>query len=200
MRKILIATNNPGKIRELKELLKDLPLKLVNLDEAAPGFEVKETGETFKENAILKAMGCAKKTGFLTVADDSGLEIDALDKKPGVYSARCFGDVSQEDKNQNILEMMKDIPEEKRNARFQCVFAIGAPAGKIKTAGGTMEGRISFESKGENGFGYDPIFIPKGFTKTNAELTIEEKNEISHRGKALRKAIEILKGIINARY
>lgn len=223
MEKVLIATNNSGKVKELKELLGNLPIELVSLNEVAPGFEVEETGKTFKENAILKARECAERVGLLTIADDSGLEVDALDGNPGVYSARFLGDVAQEEKNQKILEMMRNIPEKKRTARFKVAIAIASPSGHVRTVEGAMEGRIAFESRGANNFGYDPIFIPhlspiahprqdknlsaknagqvpKGFTKTNAELTIEEKNKISHRGKALKKAIKILKGIIYAGY
>lgn len=200
MKKVLIATNNSGKVKEFKKILSRLSIELISLGEVVSGFEIEETGKTFKENAILKAGECSCKTGFLTIADDSGLEIDALGGKPGVYSARFFGDVSQEEKNQKILEMMKDIPKEKRTARFVCVIAIVTPKGEIKTTEGIMEGKIAFEVRGVNNFGYDPIFIPEGFTKTNAELTIEEKNKISHRGKALEKAIKILEEIINAGY
>lgn len=193
MKKLLIASGNKGKIREFEEILKGLPVNFVSLDEVAPNFEVEETGKTFKENAILKVKSYAKKTGLMTIADDSGLEVDALGGKPGVYSARFFGEKSQEEKNEAILNMLKNTPEDKRTARFICIVAVVDLEGKIETTEGIMEGRIAYEQRGDNNFGYDPIFIPNGLDKTNAELKVEEKNRISHRGKALRKAREILR-------
>lgn len=192
MKKILIASSNLGKIREFKEILGDLSVNFVSLSEVAPDFEVEETGKTFEENAILKAKESSKKTELLTIADDSGLEIDALDGKPGVYSARFLKGKSQEEKNEAILDMLKDTREGKRTARFICVVAVVSKEGEVKTAKGIMEGSISYVQRGDNNFGYDPIFVPKGLSKTNAELKTEEKNKISHRGKALRKAKEIL--------
>jgi len=200
MRKLLIATNNPGKIREAKKLLRDLPLEMVGLEDIAPGFDIKETGSSFRENAVLKAKASFSKTGLLTIADDSGLEVDALDGKPGVYSARFFGDVTQEEKNKGILRLMKNVPKHKRQARFIIAMAIAIAGRDIRIVEGVMEGEIALKAKGKNGFGYDPIFIPQGFTKTNAQLTIEEKNKISHRGKALKKTRKILKEILDAGY
>ncbi len=192
MKKLLAATSNEGKVKEIKKVLGDLSFEILSLKDAGIDLEVEETGKTFKENAILKAKEYALESGLLTLADDSGLEIDALGGKPGVYSARFLPEKSWPKKNQAVLEMMKRVLEEKRGARFVCVVAIASPDG-VKTTEGVMEGKISYGLKGKNGFGYDPIFIPKGFKKTNAELTADEKNEISHRGKALRKAFEILK-------
>lgn len=230
MKKLLIATTNKGKMREIKQILKDLPFStqggpasgwnFVNLNDAGVNFEIEEIGKTFKKNALLKAKIYSKKTGFLTLAEDSGLEIDALAGKPGVYSARFLERNSQKEKNQAILEKMRDIPEERRTARFIDMVAVAKPTGEIKTVEGVMKGKIAFETKGDNGFGYDPIFIPhllpiarscpdkylsaKGagfipnkYNKTNAELSSEEKNKISHRGKAFRKAFGILKEFTN---
>lgn len=194
--KLLIATNNQGKLKEIKEVFKNLKAELVSLNEAISDFEVEETGKTFKENAVLKAKEYAKKSGLITIADDSGLEIDALNGKPGVYSARFLEGKPQKEKNQTILEMMRDTPEEEREARFKAVVAVATPDGRAETAEGILEGKIAREARGENGFGYDPIFIPEGLSKTNAELKTEEKNKISHRGRAFRKAIKILRNLI----
>lgn len=215
MTKLLIATSNEGKAREIEEILKDLPFsaqvsqrrpasgmggpasgwEILSLKDAGIDFKVKETGKTFEENAILKAKEYARETSLLTLAEDSGLEIDCLGGKPGVYSARFLEGKSQEEKNQAILKKLKNTPKEKRRARFIDVVAIATPKGEVNTAKGVMEGKIAHKAKGENGFGYDPIFIPEGYDKTNAELTSEEKNKISHRKKALCKAKKILKDL-----
>ena len=199
MRKLLIATRSKGKFPEIIKALQGLSFEFLNLNdvkEIPRDFEVEETGKTYQENAILKARTYGKMAGFLTMADDSGLEIDALGGKPGIYSSRWIPGTFPE-KCQKILEMLKDVPEEKRGARFICVIAIYDPdKDKTQTCQGIYEGQIAFESKGELGFGYDPIFYNPDFGKTTAEISLEQKQKISHRGKALEKAREILKEFI----
>ena len=163
------------------------------MEEACVAVEVIEDGKTFTENAIKKATEISKITGKITMADDSGLEIDFLDKKPGVYSARYLGENTPYiEKNNHILHLMENVPEQKRSARFVCAIATAFPNGKIVTTQSTIEGLIAHEIKGENGFGYDPIFLVPEKGKTTAELSPEEKNAISHRGKALKKMKELL--------
>ena len=146
-----------------------------------------EDGTTFEENAVIKARTISEMTGEIVLADDSGLEIDYLNKEPGVYSARYMGeDTSYHIKNANLIQRLEGVPDEKRTARFVCAVAAAFPDGTVKTVRGTMEGRIGYEERGENGFGYDPIFFLPEFQCTSAELSMEEKNQISHRGKALR--------------
>lgn len=190
--KILIATHNQGKFREIKKILEDLPFKFLNLKDVEIDFEVEETGKTFRENAILKARTYGKVSGLLTLAEDSGLEVDALGGAPGVCSARyCNG--SDEDRYRLLLKNLRGVPVKKRTARFKAVVAIFDPkTEKIRTCQGVFEGRIAFKPKGEYGFGYDPVFYIPELKKRSAELTTEEKNRISHRGKAWRKAREIL--------
>lgn len=195
MKKLLIATRSKGKFPEIVAELKDLALEFLNLN-TAPGlpsdFEVEEPALTFEGNAIIKAMTLGKKTGYLTLAEDSGLEVDALDGRPGVYSARYVSGTDT-DRNMKLLGELVGISEAKRTARFRIVVAMYNPENdKIRTCEGVYEGRITTEPKGEHGFGYDPIFFDASFGKTYAELTLEEKNSVSHRGQALRKAKEIL--------
>lgn len=196
MRKVLLATRNKGKVREIKKILGDLPIKLLNLDDLKIDTEVDETGSTFEENAILKATKYAEIAGCLTLAEDSGLEVDALGGAPGVLSARyCQGE--DKDRTNLVLKNLKGIPFKKRTARFRCVVAIFDPKSKVlKTCQGKMEGIIIDTPRGENGFGYDPIFYLPKFKKTNAEISMEEKNKISHRGGGFRKAKEIIKNLI----
>lgn len=187
MKRIIFATGNEGKMREIREILGDLNAEVVSLKEAGIEADIEENGTTFEENAVIKARAICEMTGEIVLADDSGLEIDYLNKEPGVYSARYMGeDTSYHIKNANLVSRLDGVPEEERTARFVCVIAAAFPDGSIKTARGTMEGRIGYEEKGENGFGYDPIFYLPEFGCTSAELSMEEKNKISHRGKALR--------------
>jgi XTP/dITP diphosphohydrolase len=192
MKKILIATHSKGKFPEIKKILKGLPFKIVNLDDVGIDFEIEETGSTFRENAILKARAYGKITGLLTLAEDAGLEVNVLNGAPGVYSARyCPG--TDEDRYKLLLRNLRGVPAKKRTARFKAVVAIFDPKSKkVRTFQETLEGRITFEPKGEHGFGYDPIFYVLQLRKRTAELTAEEKNKISHRGKAWRKARKIL--------
>jgi len=196
MRKVLLATRNKGKVREIKKILGDLPVQLLNLNDFKIDIEIDETGTTFEENAVLKAAGYGKIAGILTMAEDSGLEVDALKGEPGVLSARyCSGEDG--DRTNLVLKNLKGVPSRKRTARFRCIVAIFEPKTKIlKTCQGKMEGIITEAPRGENGFGYDPIFYLPKFKKTNAEISMEEKNKISHRGKAFRRAKKLLKELI----
>lgn len=187
MKRIIFATGNEGKLKEIRMILKDFPVEIVSMKEAGINTDIEENGTTFEENALIKARTMMKLTGDIVFADDSGLEIDYLDKAPGVYSARFLGeDTSYDIKNNYILDKLKDVPEEKRTARFVCVMAAVFPDGSEVTCRGTVEGIIGYEIAGENGFGYDPIFYLPEYGCTSAELEPEKKNEISHRGKALR--------------
>lgn len=187
MQKIIFATGNEGKMKEIREILGELDVEVLSLKDAGIKADIEENGKTFQENAIIKATQICKMTGEIVLADDSGLEIDYLNKEPGVYSARYMGeDTSYHIKNANLISRLEGVPEEKRTARFVCAIAAAFPDGTVKTTYGTMEGRIGYEEKGENGFGYDPIFYLPEFGCTSAELSMEEKNKISHRGKALR--------------
>lgn len=191
--KLIFATGNEGKMREIREILADTGYEILSMKEAGVHIEIVEDGTTFEENAMIKAKAVMEATGELTLADDSGLEIDAFGGEPGVYSARYLGeDTPYAEKNQVILDRMKDIPDAERSARFVCVIAAAFPDGQTRTARGTMEGIIGHEAKGENGFGYDPIFYLPEFKKYSAELTGGEKNQISHRGEALRKMKDVL--------
>lgn len=187
MKRIIFATGNEGKMREIREILKDLDVEVLSMKEAGIHVDIVEDGTTFEENAIIKARTISEMTGEIVLADDSGLEIDYLNKEPGVYSARYMGeDTSYHIKNVNLIQRLEGVPDEKRTARFVCAVAAAFPDGTVKTVRGTMEGRIGYEERGENGFGYDPIFFLPEFQCTSAELSMEEKNQISHRGKALR--------------
>ena len=182
--KIIAATKNKNKLREFGEILKDF--EIISQEEAGVDIDVEETGTTFEENSYLKAKAIYDITGITTIADDSGLCVDALDGEPGVYSAR-YGGEGYDDKGrvQLLLKNMKDVPDEKRTARFVCVITLVGSEGVI-TARGECEGKIDYSPRGENGFGYDPVFYAARFEKTLAEVTPEEKNSISHRGKALK--------------
>jgi XTP/dITP diphosphohydrolase len=189
MVKLLIATNNPGKVKEYQALLAGLPLELTYPAQEGLDMEVAETGGSFAENASLKATAYAKASGLLTLADDSGLEVDALGGEPGIRSARYAGrGASDEERYRLLLEKLRGVPWEKRTARFRCVIAVATPQGQIHTAEGACEGIIAFEPKGEHGFGYDPVFYFQEYGKTMAELPLEIKNRISHRAKAAQKA------------
>ena len=186
MDKIIFATGNEGKMKEVRMILEDLGLPVLSLKDAGITADVEENGTTFEENAQIKAKAIMEMTGALVLADDSGLEVDALDKEPGIYSARYMGhDTSYHIKNQNIIDRLEGKVGEERSARFVCAIAAAFPDGRVLITRGTMEGQIGYEEKGKNGFGYDPIFYLPEYGVTSAEIPIEKKNEISHRGKAL---------------
>jgi len=185
--KIVIATGNAGKMKEIKSIFNNSKYEVVSMKEEGISADVDENGATFEENALIKAREIAKISGNIVLADDSGLEVDALNKEPGIYSARYMGeDTPYSIKNANIIERLEGVEFEKRTARFVCAVAAVYPDGKELVVRETMEGYIGYEEKGANGFGYDPIFYLKEFDKTSAEISLEEKNEISHRGKAFR--------------
>ena len=187
MDKIIFATGNEGKMKEVRMILEDLGLPVLSLKDAGITADVEENGTTFEENAQIKAKAIMEMTGALVLADDSGLEVDALDKEPGIYSARYLGhDTSYHMKNQNIIDRLEGKVGEERSARFVCAIAAAFPDGRVLITRGTMEGQIGYEEKGENGFGYDPIFYLPEYQCYSAELSLEEKNKLSHRGKALR--------------
>ena len=187
MDKIIFATGNEGKMKEVRMILEDLGLPVLSLKDAGITADVEENGTTFEENAQIKAKAIMEMTGALVLADDSGLEVDALDKEPGIYSARYMGhDTSYHIKNQNIIDRLKGKVGEERSARFVCAIAAAFPDGRVLITRVTMEGQIGYEEKGENGFGYDPIFYLPEYQCYSAELSLEEKNKLSHRGKALR--------------
>ena len=187
MDKIVFATGNEGKMKEVRMILEDLGLPVLSLKDAGITADVEENGTTFEENAQIKAKAIMEMTGALVLADDSGLEVDALDKEPGIYSARYMGhDTSYHIKNQNIIDRLEGKVGEERSARFVCAIAAVFPDGRVLITRGTMEGQIGYEEKGENGFGYDPIFYLPEYQCYSAELSLEEKNKLSHRGKALR--------------
>lgn len=194
MDKIIFATGNEHKMKEIREILADLPVEVVSMREAGIHIDPVENGDTFEENAVMKARAIMELTGKLVLADDSGLEVDYLNKEPGIYSARYMGkDTSYRIKNGNLIQRLEGVPDEKRTARFVCSIAAVFPDGTVLTTTGTIEGRIGYEEKGENGFGYDPIFYVPELGCTTAELTDEQKNDISHRGKALRAMAQKLK-------
>jgi len=196
---LLIATRNNKKKKELQSILSTWDVQLLTLDDFAGMPEIEEDGNTFVENAIKKAQIIAQLSNCITLADDSGLMVDALGGAPGVYSARFAGlDADDSDNNRKLLDMMKGIAQEQRTARFICVIAVAAPDGLVKTVQGVCEGRIETSGRGEGGFGYDPLFIPEGFQKTFAELGDDEKNRISHRGRALQEAKYLLQVVLGA--
>ncbi len=185
--RIIFATGNENKMKEIREILGNLGLEIVSMKEAGISVDIVEDGETFEENAMIKAEAVSKLCDDIVLADDSGLEVDYLDKAPGVYSARFMGeDTSYDIKNQAIIDKLEGVPKEKRTARFVCAIAAVLPSGKKISTRGTIEGMIGYEIKGENGFGYDPIFYVEELGCTTAEISPEEKNKVSHRGNALR--------------
>lgn len=193
MKRIIFATGNAGKMKEIREIIADLDVEIVSMKEAGVDVEIVENGSSFEENAVIKARTIMEHTGELVLADDSGLEIDYLNGEPGIYSARYMGeDTSYHIKNNNLISRLEGVEDEKRTARFVCAIAAAFPDGEILTVRDTVEGRIGYEEKGENGFGYDPIFYLPEYGKSSAQLSPEEKNRISHRGKALRKMKEEL--------
>ena len=192
-RKLLIATTNQGKVREYKNLLKDVPFVLVSLTDEGITTVVEENGITFEENAGLKAKTFAAESRLLTLADDSGIEVDALGGEPGIMSARYAGDdATDAERTEYLLSKMKDVPEGKRTARFICVIAIAEPGGETEYFTGECEGTVPFEPAGELGFGYDPVLYIPELGKTLAELGSEVKNRISHRAKSAEKARKAL--------
>lgn len=196
VKQILFATGNEGKMVEIREILADLGIPVLSLKDAGIDVDIEEDGESFEENAMIKASeiaGLVEDT--IVLADDSGLEIDYLNKEPGIYSARYAGvDTSYDIKNQMLLDRLQGVPDELRTARFVCAIAASFPNGVQKVVRGTIEGQIGHEIKGVNGFGYDPIFFLPALGKTTSELTLEEKNALSHRGNALRAMKPFLTG------
>ena len=185
-KKIIFATSNEGKMKEIRMMLEDLDYEIISLKEAGINIDIVEDGNTFEENALIKAKTIMAITNEIVMADDSGLEIDAFDKKPGIHSSRFLGeDTSYDVKNQYILDKLKDVKWDDRTARFVCSIACVFPEGRIITKQGVMEGHIAYKIEGENGFGYDPIFWLQEYNSTSAKLTLVEKNKESHRGKAL---------------
>ena len=199
---IIFATGNAGKIREIKEIFKELDLTILSMKEAGVSADPEEDGESFEDNSIIKAKAVRKlvdesypdPSSVLVMADDSGLEVDYLDKAPGIMSARFMGhNTSYDIKNNEILKRLEGVPDEKRTARFVCAVSAVFSGGEALVTRQTMEGRIGYEIEGKNGFGYDPIFIPDGYDVTSATISPEEKNEISHRGKALRSMLKMIR-------
>ena len=189
MDKIVFATTNAGKIKEIKEILADFDVEVASMKEMNITADIEENGATFEENSLIKARAVSKLTGLPALADDSGLEVDYLNGEPGIYSARYLGrDTDYDYKNNYIIKKLK----EERSARFVCVISLVLPDGREFVKKGVMEGRIGYEIKGENGFGYDPIFYLPEYGKTSAEISAEEKNKISHRGKALSAMKELI--------
>ncbi|HHY32528.1 MAG TPA: RdgB/HAM1 family non-canonical purine NTP pyrophosphatase [Firmicutes bacterium] len=202
MCRLVLATRNPGKVEEMRAILRLGGLGSVKVLSSAdfPGLgDVEENGETFEENAKKKALAVAEATGEVTVADDSGLEVDVLGGAPGVRSARFAGEAiprgeSRDKANrEKLLLLLKGVPGPARTARFRCVVAVASPGGRVRTTEGVCEGRIILAPRGSGGFGYDPVFVPDGYDKTFAELGPEVKNEISHRARALRAAIAAIR-------
>ena len=193
MKKIIFATGNEGKMKEIRRILADPQLEILSLKDAGIHADIDENGKSFEENAMIKAEAICKMTGEIVLADDSGLEIDYLNKEPGIYSARYMGeDTSYDIKNQALLDRLDGVPDEKRTARFVCAIAAAMPDGCCEVVRGTMEGIIGHKIAGENGFGYDPIFFLPECGCTSAELSPEKKNELSHRGEGLKKIRKIL--------
>lgn len=185
-KKIIFATTNEGKMKEIRMILQDLDYTIISMKEAGIEVDIVENGTTFEENAIIKAKTIMEMTGEIVLADDSGLEVDAMDKAPGIYSARFLGeDTSYQIKNEFILNKLIGVEQKDRSARFVCAIACAFPTGEVITKRATIEGFIGYEQKGSNGFGYDPIFWVSEYNCSTAELAEELKNKISHRGKAL---------------
>lgn len=193
MKRIIFATGNAGKMREIREIMSDMDVEILSMKEAGISADIEENGATFEENALIKAKAIAAYTDDIVLADDSGLEVDYLNKEPGVYSARYLGeDTSYDIKNQSILDRLAGVEKEKRTARFVCAIAAVLPDKKTLVTKETIEGYIGDRPAGVNGFGYDPIFYVDEYNCSTAELSEEQKNAISHRGKALRSMRELL--------
>lgn len=197
--KIILATQNQGKVRELQALLLDEDIEVLSLLDIPDWEDVEENGETFADNAALKARAAVLRTGLVALADDSGLEVDALDGAPGVYSARYAGEPKDDERNNDkLIHQLETTPDDKRMARFRCALVMATPAGEEYLTEGTVEGRILRQRRGQGGFGYDPLFFVAEFGQTTAELTLAQKNEISHRAQAFRQMIPILKDLIGS--
>jgi XTP/dITP diphosphohydrolase len=193
--KIILATQNQGKLRELQELL-EAGIEVLSLLDIPDWEDVEENGATFADNAALKARAAAQRTGLIALADDSGLEVDALDGAPGVYSARYAGETKDDERNiDKLLHLLEAIPEDKRTARFRCALVVATPSGVEYLTEGALEGQILTQRRGSDGFGYDSVFYLPEFSKTMAELTLTEKNTLSHRAQAFRKVIPILENL-----
>ncbi len=193
MARLLLATTNRGKIREYQDLLGGLPFELVTPIDLGKVIDVEETYPSYAENASIKATTYTRATGLITLADDSGLEVDILGGEPGIRSARAAGEAATDkDRIEHLLARLQGVPLEKRTARFICVIAIADPAGRTEFCHGECPGLIALEPRGDNGFGYDPIFYLPELDKTIAELPLEIKNRVSHRGKAARQAYQVL--------
>ena len=191
--KIILATQNQGKIREFQELLEDKGIEVLSLLDIPDWEDVEENGKTFADNAALKARAAAQKTGLVALADDSGLEVDALNGAPGVYSARYAGEPKDDERNiDKLLQRLDTISDDQRTARFRCALIMATPVGKEYLTEGVVEGQILRQRRGQDGFGYDPIFYLPEYARTMAELTLTEKNQLSHRAQAFRKVIPIL--------
>ncbi|MCO1601066.1 XTP/dITP diphosphatase [Desulfosporosinus nitroreducens] len=194
--RIILATQNKGKIRELQELLVDEEIEVLSLQDIKDWEDVEENGETFADNASLKAKAAVKKTGLIALADDSGLEVDALDGAPGVYSARFAGEPKDDERNNDkLLQLLETVADDQRQARFRCALVVATPEGEEFLTEGTVEGQILTQRRGTDGFGYDPLFFVPEYARTMAELTLAEKNKLSHRAQAFRKAIPILQAL-----
>ncbi len=192
MLRLLLGTNNPGKIRELQLLFQGLPWRLVTPEEVGVFLKVEETGSSYEENARLKAVAYARASRIVSLADDSGLEVSALNGLPGINSARFGGKATDRERVEYLLSLIEDVPPERRAARFVCVIAIATPDGRVETVRGECHGTIALAPGGEGGFGYDPVFYFPELGKTLAELPLEVKNRVSHRGKAAREAYRVL--------
>ena len=191
MQKLIVATKNKGKLREFREIFQELPFEVISMEEAGIAGDIEEYGSTFEENAMIKAREVARLTGQMVIADDSGLEVDYLDGAPGIYSARFAGEgASDADKNEKLMGLLQGVPEEKRTARFVCVIAVVLSDAAEFAVRGICEGYIAFQPQGANGFGYDPLFYLPEYKMTMAQVSSEIKNKISHRGKALKLAVE----------
>ena len=187
MKRLIFATGNENKMKEIREIMEGLPVEILSMKEAGIEADIVEDGLSFEENALIKARAVCRLAGEMVLADDSGLEVDYLNKEPGIYSARYMGeDTSYRIKNQNLIERLEGVPDEQRTARFVCAIAAVLPDGRVVTTRGVIEGKIGYEERGTNGFGYDPIFYLPDMSRSTAELTPEEKNAVSHRGNALR--------------
>jgi XTP/dITP diphosphohydrolase len=188
MKTVIFATGNEGKMVEIREILSDMDIRLLSMKEAGIEIDIEENGSTFEENAAIKARTIHEMTGQIVMADDSGLEVDYLNKEPGIYSSRYMGEETSYDvKNDNIIERLNGVPDEQRTARFVSAIACVLEDGTLLTTRGEVEGRIGYERAGDNGFGYDPIFFLPEYGCTSAQLSMEDKNKISHRGRALEK-------------
>lgn len=197
MKRIIFATGNENKMKEVRMILQEFACEILSMKEVGISADIVEDGRTFEENAAIKAKAIMDMTGDIVMADDSGLEVDYLKKAPGIYSARFLGeDTSYHIKNQYIIDQLKSARGQERSARFVCAIACAFPDGHIETVRGTIEGEIGYEEKGENGFGYDPIFYVPSYGCTTAEMSPVQKNEISHRGKALRLMKEKIKELL----